>query len=520
MASDSLQPKNAFVYLIILGIAGIFILQFGPASGACDAPLSKSQADVAATVNGDDIPSREFKANYAQYLEARHIPKEMAQRFGFPKQVLDELISAKLLEQAAERKGIQASDEDLRTLLLKAPVFQVDDHFDVSAYNNYVTRALNQSVPDFETGLRKKMSAARLLAAIEASAFLSDDELRAGYFKNGDKANLTLVRFVPSMFADKVGKPTPAQIAAYGKAHVADVDAYYASNKSTFHQAERVHARHILVKMDRTPTPAAKDAAKKKAEALREEIKGGKDFADVAKRASEDPGSKALGGDLGTMDRASSGWVPAFANAAFSQKVGEISAPIETPFGFHLIQVLEKKPTEDRALEQVRGEIATTLYKRDEAKKLARAAAEKTLAALKKGKSLHQQFPSTKDEGPESQFSVLSKPEAQETGEFSVAGETIPNVGLAPELARDVASAKDGAKILDRVYNPSDSFVVAQVASRKHPTDEDFTAQKDKIRKEAESTRRSEVADSYQKALRKTGQVRVNDQVLVGTEQS
>src|SRR6202011_4402424 len=101
----------------------------------------------------------------------------------------------------------------------------------------------------------------------------------------------------------------------------------------------------------------------------------------------EDPGSKGSGGDLGFNER--SNWVPEFAKAAFSLQPGQMSQPIETQFGFHLIKVEEKKPGEDKELKDVEGEIARQLYTKDKAKQQARAAAEKGLAAAQKsGKPL------------------------------------------------------------------------------------------------------------------------------------
>ena len=114
--------------------------------------------------------------------------------------------------------------------------------------------------------------------------------------------------------------------------------------------------------MNRNPTEDEKVKAHDRALELRKQIEGGKDFAQVAKESSDDPGSKAQGGELGWNERSS--FVPAFAQAAFNLKVGELSEPVITPFGWHLLQVEEKKPAEEKPLASVSGEIAQVLVKR------------------------------------------------------------------------------------------------------------------------------------------------------------
>ncbi len=144
-----------------------------------------------------------------------------------------------------------------------------------------------------------------------------------------------------------------------------DMESYYKANMDTFKQPEMVRARHILIKVDKSASEEEKAKAKEKAEGILKRIKAGEDFAKLAKEYSDDPGSKANGGELGFFARGR--MVEPFEEAAFALKPGEVSGVIQTDFGFHIIKVEEKKaagvePFEE-AKEKVRSQLMETLSK-------------------------------------------------------------------------------------------------------------------------------------------------------------
>jgi peptidyl-prolyl cis-trans isomerase D len=142
------------------------------------------------------------------------------------------------------------------------------------------------------------------------------------------------------------------------------LQAYYEANKSRYAEEEKRHASHILVKVtDAVPEAAALA----KAQALRAQLLAGKDFAALARQNSEDPGSAANGGDLGWAGR--SAYVKPFADALYALKVGEISEPVRTQFGYHLIRLDEVRPGQARTLESARAEIEAD-YRRQRASEL------------------------------------------------------------------------------------------------------------------------------------------------------
>lgn len=137
---------------------------------------------------------------------------------------------------------------------------------------------------------------------------------------------------------------------------------FYTLNEARMVEPERVRARHILIRVDPQGTLEQKQAQKQKTDALRARIAGGEDFAKVAAEASEDPGSGPRGGELGWIVRGQT--VPAFEKVAFELEPGKLSDLVETRFGFHLIEVLEKKAEGRIAFEQARARIEEMLRQR------------------------------------------------------------------------------------------------------------------------------------------------------------
>ena len=517
--SSGFDARRFFSYLFIFAIALVFILQFGPGSRGCNAPLTTTVRDVAARVNGKEISLAEFRRAYGQQLEALRmrgggdLPEALARQFGIPGRVLDQLISTELLEQAAEAHGITVSDTELLDAIRKNPNFQKDGQFDPETYNQVLQTYVRKSAPDFEAMLRRSMAAQRLLAMVADTAEVSEDELRARFQREGDTVSLSLVKFDPAAYATKIKAPTPTEVAAWEKAHPKEIAAYYESNKRTYSKGEQVRLRHILVRMNRNPTEEEKVKGHDRAMELRKQIQGGKDFAEVAKESSDDPGSKAQGGELGWNER--SAFVPSFAQAAFNLKIGEVSEPVITPFGWHLLLVEEKKPPEEKPLASVSGEIAQVLLKKERASALAAADAKKAAAALQKGVSLATQFPDKKDKDAQS-VDPGDRPRAIDTGSFPKSASTIPRLGAAPEL-QAAAFAKDGTGPLPGTFRSGDAWVVAEVTARQKADDATFQAKKAELREEALRQRQAELQESYLESLKKSAKIVRNEELIAPT---
>ncbi len=510
------QFTSIVSYLFIFGIALLFALQWGPGARGCES-LKETPKQVAATVNGKEIPMTEFNRTYSTQLsymrqQGSPIPESLARQLGLPTQVLDQMVNTELLAQQAEKQGITPSDQELRQIIHKNPDFQKDGKFDFDHYRQVLRDYYKRTEITYEADIRRRMAANKLQDLVEGVAAVSDDEVKARFLKEGNQAQASFVRFLPTMYADKVGTLKPADVAAFQKAHPKEISDSYQANKFLYHQPERVKAAHILIKAEKGASPEKKAEAKKKIEELRKELEGGKDFATLAKQFSEDTGSKDKGGDLGFNERGA--WVPPFAEAAFALKAGELSAPVETDFGFHLIKVEAKKPPENKELKDVEPEIARQLLAKDRAKALARIEAQKALDAVKTGKKLLVDlYPPGKDTQTQAmRFETESRPQTVDTGEFSSTADSLPQMGPAPELVKEIF-ALDAPKTMDQLYPSGDGFAVVVVTARKRPTDADFVSKKEVLRAEAVKGKQFELRDAYLKALKKQGSVVTNTEL-------
>ena len=274
--------------------------------------------DVLARVNGEPVERWEFD-NAVKRLEARAggpIPPE--RRDEILRGVLDQLVAYHLLAQEARARTLRAADQDV-----DARVAEIRKNF-----------------PD-EAAFTQAMAAQGLTV----------EHLRAQ-----TRANL------------EVQKVIDAEVSAKVSVQDADVSTFYQQNVERFKQSESVHASHILIGVAQGATPAEKSAAKAKAEAALKQVRGGADFAAVARAQSQDPGSAQNGGDLGFFPKGQ--MTPAFEAAAFKLKTGAVSSVVETPFGFHIIKVLGRRPPRTAPLDEVSGQIKDFLTQGQREQKL------------------------------------------------------------------------------------------------------------------------------------------------------
>jgi peptidyl-prolyl cis-trans isomerase C len=137
---------------------------------------------------------------------------------------------------------------------------------------------------------------------------------------------------------------------------------FYSENTEQMKQPEQAKLSHILVKVESGSSQEVRQKAQEKASGLHQRIVAGEDFAALAREHSDDPGSKTNGGDLSWVSRGQT--VPAFEKAAFALDPGEMSSVVETQFGYHIIKLAERKPSETMPYEQVEGRINEFLQQR------------------------------------------------------------------------------------------------------------------------------------------------------------
>jgi len=346
-------------------------------------------------VNGETIPVatmqqawQQRQSDYQQQLRAE-IPE--AQKKQLQQDLVDELVRRTLLNQAAARYGYRISDAELSEAIRSEKAFQVDGKFDAAAYRGMLAQ-LGMTTAGFEAQERRSMQVQHLTQSLLISDFLTPTELKRIFALENEQREVRYAVVPVARYAAAASVDDAAIKAWYGS-HAADyqnpesvrlqyaqmrldditrevaadtqgLQAYYEANKTRYTEEEKRHASHILIKVtDAVPEAAAL----KKAQELRAQLVSGKDFAALARADSEDPGSKAAGGDLGWANRGA--FVKPFADALYALKVGEISQPVRTQFGYHLIRLEEVRPGQAKTLESARAEIEAD-YRRQRASEL------------------------------------------------------------------------------------------------------------------------------------------------------
>lgn len=349
---------------------------------------------IAAKVNGVEITQRDLDRRVQQ---ARMRLREQlgaaydATQFDdkqLRREALDSMIRETLLVDISNRMGLRVSDQELRAQILAEPAFQRDGRFDSPSYENML-QLQGMSPAMFEAQLRQRLVGTQLARAVVDSELVTSAE-REGFLRlSGQKRAVAWLRIPASRFMDEA-PVDDADIRAYYEANAArfrtpeqvkldylvldvatlatktdlseeELRRAYESDQARFGQPERRKVRHILLPVPPAADAAADAAVRDQIEAVRKRIEGGEPFDQVAKEVSKDPGSAAQGGSLGDIERGIMD--PAFDEAAFSLSPGELSEPVKTRFGYHLIEVESVTPAAVKPFEEVRDQLREELAK-------------------------------------------------------------------------------------------------------------------------------------------------------------
>lgn len=301
------------------------------------------------------------------------------------RRILDVLVDERLAQMAARRAGLAVSDALVRRNIAETPAFQVDGRFNQERYLQMLASAQPPFTPrGYEQRVREELERAVLTGALESSAFVTQAELAQAVRLLGEKRDVSVLT-LPAPAADTAAV-SDAELQAHYRANsaryrmpervwieyvelrAADLPApaapdeaalrqRYEQEKNRFAAAEERLASHILVRVAEGASDADRKAAEAKIRRIAAEAKApGADFAALARKYSDDA-SKAQGGDLGWLGKGAT--VPEFEQALFALKPGQISEPVKTEFGWHLIQLREVKAGQARPFEEVREQLAT-----------------------------------------------------------------------------------------------------------------------------------------------------------------
>lgn len=345
---------------------------------------------VVASVNDNEITERELNRQFQQFrqelrerLGAAYRP-ELFNEDSLQRQVLEDIIRSDLILQASMEMGLRAGDERVRAAILMEPAFQKGGRFDKETYERMIGYQ-GMSPAQFEQQVRGSMMKNQLSRVVSASEILTDSELREAVKLRRQQRRFSYFVLPIERFQDQE-MVAAAELEAYYQAHQEEfkspeqvrveylgldqktvassssaapddtaLEEFYQSRLDSYRTPEQRQARHILVTLDAGAGQEQEDAARQKIQGVHERISNGEDFATLAKELSEDPGSAAQGGDLGMFGRGVMD--PAFEKAAFGLGQGELSEPVRSAFGFHLIEVSEIQSETVKPFEEVRDEL-------------------------------------------------------------------------------------------------------------------------------------------------------------------
>jgi peptidyl-prolyl cis-trans isomerase D len=381
------KKKRSWIITILLGLIIVVFIAF---YGGSQQPTGVTSH--VAEVNGESISQREFIVHYQRTVERyREMFKgsftpELLKNLNIKQSLLEEMIEARLVLQEARRLGLSATDEELMNAIAQVPEFHVNGRFNKERYIQLL-RANRLTPAQFEEDQRKQLTIQRLLGVLADAAHVTEAEVRERYRFEQEKINLQFIRFSVSdnlsevkitdedvqKFYDRnkesLKEPLKVQVEYIpysfeqfsGPVQLTDkeVEDYYSANRATkFTTPKQAKVRYIMVRLDAGADAKQKEAAQVLANRIVAEGRGGKNFADLAKKESQDP-SAEKGGEIGWLNQ---GQLPeALDKQIFALAKGEISEPIETPVGFHIVKVEDIKEEKTLSLAEAKPVITREL---------------------------------------------------------------------------------------------------------------------------------------------------------------
>lgn len=359
----------------ILGLIAVTFIFFG-------VDFSATGSTFAAKVNGENVPllefERELQQTQNQYQQLYPVELTDDLRRELRRSVIERMVLAEALEQRAEEAGYRASNERLREAIRTTEAFRVGGEFSVEAYTARLS-ANGMSPAGYEELQRSQLELLDLQNGIAASTFVTPDEFRRYVELFNERREVGYALFEASAFLgdaeisdEEVAAHYEQNSARYMSPESVDIEyvrldreelaagievtdealrEYYEEERQRFETAEERRARHILIEVEGDDY----EAAEAEAQSVLARLEAGEEFAAVAQEVSDDAGTAAQGGDLGWIGRGV--LEGAFEDALYGMEIGEVTGPVETEFGYHIIRLDEVRAGDVRPFEQVRDEL-------------------------------------------------------------------------------------------------------------------------------------------------------------------
>ena len=418
-----------------------------------------------ATVDDTEIGYYDFQRRYARQrqqiqsvLGAQLLGPDQERRLR--REVLDGMIDSQVVISSGMNAGMRVGDEQLARTIQTQEVFRAGNDFSQDAYESWL-RSQGYSPGGFEEELRRSLIEQQIALGVSGSDFMSTSELRDSVRMRLQKRTFSLLTIPASDFAG--AEPAESEIAAHFEQHrdaymaperlrlryleismdeiaagiKADDDelrALFEAERESFVTPEKREVSHILISVPADADSTAEEEARARLAVLRSRIEVGESFEDLARESSDDPGSATAGGSLGFIERGV--MVPPFEEAAFALAPGEMSEPVRTSYGWHLIRVTSVHESRAATFEEVRDQVLAQ-YRTREAERIYVEQAE-TLA------NVTYEHPESLEAGAQE----LGLP-IRETGPVTRAGESDDPIASQPA----VVAAAFAADVLEEGNN-------------------------------------------------------------------
>jgi peptidyl-prolyl cis-trans isomerase D len=506
--------KKIVLSSILLVFCGAMVITLIPGGLGSNLNLGGPGQGVVAKVGDQDVTHTEV-VRQAQVMLRQQFPRGNAMAGQllpfFTSRAAEQLITQKALVVEAGRMGLRATDEDLRDELqhgiYAATLFPGGKFIGQEAYEGLLQNA-DLSVPQFEAGVKQDILVRKLRNLVAASASVDDPAVRQEFEKRNTK-----IKFQYAVISEadirKGIHPSDAELKAFYERNKAtynnsipekrkltyaiidssriasntqvtqsDLQSYYNQHQDEYRVPEQVNVRHILIK---SPAPGpdgkvdqkADEAAKGKAEDILKQIKAGGNFADLAKKYSEDPGSAKNGGSLSWIGKGRT--VPEFEKAAFSLPKGGTSDVVKSSYGYHIIHVDDKQEAHVKSLDEVKPQIEAVLRQQ----KAARAAEGEANAFVTQART------SGLDKAASAKGLQVT------TTDFVSRTDSLPGIGNAPQFM-EAAFAQTAKSAPDMIQIPQ-GFVIYQVLDIKPPATPTFEEIRSRVEEEFKNQRATEL---------------------------
>jgi peptidyl-prolyl cis-trans isomerase D len=472
------KNMKVILWIVVVAFVGTIFFVWGMDLGRQKDFVAQQSA---AMVNDKPISNEEFERLWSQqsqalYAQSKEEPSR-AQLQKMRKALISELIDRELLRQQYSKLGFSIFPQEIASRIASMSAFQQNGKFSQEKYMTLLN--YNHINPEeFEASEKSSLEVLKMEMFVKNAVLISDDELRQYFRSRSRELKLKVAAF---NWKDKAKSITVPE---------AELTAYFNAHRSEFEQTAEVKAAHILIRLDEKATEEQKLTARLKTENIRNEISKGLDFAAAAVKYSEDPGSAKTGGDLGFFKAGM--MVPAFEKAAFALKVGELSQPVQSQFGFHLIKVTDRKEAKNPAFAEVRGKILEQL-KETKAKDETQKAAAAFVASLVDTKDLAKTAQATNT-------ALISTGWLKTDGKIN----TLEKSDVILDRAFNLPVKKPSSTI-----SAGDAVFFAEVQEEKwNPMDENgFSRQRQSLLEKLKTVKAEETVAQWLKEFKTTGKV-------------